>query len=175
MLGRILRHGAPHEGRHQRGQSLTEFALVLPVLLIILGGVLDLGRLYYAYVAVTDVAGEGASYAAAFLPSSDGACAEPASLSCPYDPHNPDPQGDDRRYLDCTCQRAYGATRGAVQGETLDVVVAVPSGATFGSQITVTVHYTHELVTPVLNVMVPGGSLPLTAQVRERVVDPSTE
>ncbi|OQY16909.1 MAG: hypothetical protein B6I35_15300 [Anaerolineaceae bacterium 4572_32.2] len=50
--------------KKERGQSMLEFALVLPVLLIILAGVLDLGRLYFAYVAVTDAAGEGASYAA---------------------------------------------------------------------------------------------------------------
>jgi Flp pilus assembly protein TadG len=167
--------GALDDERRQRGQSLAEFTLVLPLLLIILAGALDLGRLYFAYVAVTDVAGEGASYAAAYLPSSDGPCPDQADLSCPYDPHNPDPEGNDRRHLDCTCQRAYGATRGAVQGETLDVVVTVPSGSTFGSQITVTVQYTHELVTPVLNAIVPGGQLPLTAHARERVVDPSTE
>ncbi len=48
----------------ERGQSMLEFALTLPVLLIVLAGLLDLGRLYFAYVAVTDAAGEGASYAA---------------------------------------------------------------------------------------------------------------
>jgi Flp pilus assembly protein TadG len=50
--------------RRERGQSLVEVALVLPVLLIILAGVLDLGRMYFSYVAITDAAGEGATYAA---------------------------------------------------------------------------------------------------------------
>ncbi|MEA3339476.1 MAG: TadE/TadG family type IV pilus assembly protein [Chloroflexota bacterium] len=50
--------------KKERGQSMLEFALVLPVLLVVLAGVLDLGRLYFSYVAVTDAAGEGASYAA---------------------------------------------------------------------------------------------------------------
>lgn len=52
------------ERGRERGQGLLEFALVLPVLLIILAGVLDLGRLYFAYVAVTDASAEGAAYAA---------------------------------------------------------------------------------------------------------------
>ena len=53
-----------HKGRETSGgQSLVEFTLVLPVLLVILAGLLDLGRLYYAYVAVTDAAAEGARYA----------------------------------------------------------------------------------------------------------------
>jgi len=43
-----------------QGQSLVEFALVLPVLLIVLLGVLDLGRLYFAYVTVTNASREGA-------------------------------------------------------------------------------------------------------------------
>jgi Flp pilus assembly protein TadG len=54
----------PRGGKSQEGQSLVEFLVVLPVLLIIVAGLLDLGRLYYAYVAVTDAAGEGASYGA---------------------------------------------------------------------------------------------------------------
>jgi Flp pilus assembly protein TadG len=48
----------------EKGQNLLEFALILPVLLVILSGLLDLGRLYFSYVAVTDAAGEGATYAA---------------------------------------------------------------------------------------------------------------
>ncbi|MGD8968602.1 MAG: TadE/TadG family type IV pilus assembly protein [Anaerolineae bacterium] len=50
--------------KSQKGQSLVELLIVLPVLLIIVAGLLDLGRLYHAYVAVTDASGEGASYGA---------------------------------------------------------------------------------------------------------------
>ena len=46
------------------GQSLTEFALALPLLLIILLGVVDLGRLYYTYVALVNAARESARYGA---------------------------------------------------------------------------------------------------------------
>lgn len=44
----------------ERGQSLVEFALVLPVLLLILMGVFDLGRAIYAFNAVSNAAREGA-------------------------------------------------------------------------------------------------------------------
>jgi Flp pilus assembly protein TadG len=47
-----------------RGQSLVELALMFPLLLFILVGVLDLGRAYYAYVTITNAAREGASYGA---------------------------------------------------------------------------------------------------------------
>jgi Flp pilus assembly protein TadG len=49
-------------GRH--GQSLVEFALVLPIMLLLLAGAIDLGRLFYAYVAVENAAKEGALFGA---------------------------------------------------------------------------------------------------------------
>ncbi len=47
-----------------RGQSLVEFALVLPVFLLFFGAVLDLGRIAAAQVTVTNVAREAAFQAA---------------------------------------------------------------------------------------------------------------
>jgi Flp pilus assembly protein TadG len=46
--------------RLRTGQSLVEFALILPVLLLILMGVIDFGRAIYAYNAVSNAAREGA-------------------------------------------------------------------------------------------------------------------
>ncbi len=50
--------------RRQRGQSLVELALLLPVLCTIMLGALDLGRAYYSYSAVANAARVGAQYAA---------------------------------------------------------------------------------------------------------------
>ncbi len=47
-----------------RSQSLVELALALPLLLIILVGVLDLGRVYFAYMTVVNASREGARYGA---------------------------------------------------------------------------------------------------------------
>ena len=58
--GRFL-HRLMEEGR---GQSLVEFALVLPVLMILVLGTLDFGRVYFAYVSVTNAARNGADFAA---------------------------------------------------------------------------------------------------------------
>jgi Flp pilus assembly protein TadG len=48
----------------QLGQSLVEFALILPILLIVFLGVLDLGRSFYTYIALTNAAREAARYTA---------------------------------------------------------------------------------------------------------------
>ncbi len=48
--------------RTERGQNLVEFALTLPVLLVILVAVIDLGRCCYSYIAITNASREGARY-----------------------------------------------------------------------------------------------------------------
>lgn len=84
----------------RRGQSLVEFTLLLPVLMIVLLGLLDLGRAYYAYVAITDAAGEGAAYGA----------------------RHPDDTSEIKR-------RASEATKGLVELTTADVDVSASTGA----------------------------------------------
>jgi hypothetical protein len=49
--------------RRASGQSLAEFALVLPVLLLLFMGILDFGRAVYAYNTLSNAAREGARVA----------------------------------------------------------------------------------------------------------------
>lgn len=46
----------------QRGQSLMEFALILTFLLLLIAGVVDLGRAFFTFVSLREAAQEGASY-----------------------------------------------------------------------------------------------------------------
>jgi hypothetical protein len=46
----------------ERGQELVEFALLLPLLLLIAFGVLDLGRAFHASITIANAAREGARY-----------------------------------------------------------------------------------------------------------------
>ena len=46
--------------RSERGQSLVELALVLPLLILLLAGVADLGRAFFSYIQITNAAREGA-------------------------------------------------------------------------------------------------------------------
>ncbi len=50
------------EKRGKKGQSMVEFAVSLVILLIILSGVVDLGRLFFYYIAMRDAAQEGVVY-----------------------------------------------------------------------------------------------------------------
>ena len=55
-----------NKARRQRGQSLVEAALILPVLLLLLVGVVDLGRAMSAKIALTNASREGARYASRY-------------------------------------------------------------------------------------------------------------
>lgn len=48
------------------GQELVEFALVLPLLLIVLIGVFDLGRVFHANITLANATRAGARYATSF-------------------------------------------------------------------------------------------------------------
>jgi Flp pilus assembly protein TadG len=44
--------------RSQRGQSLVEFALILPIFVLVLAGLFDLGRAVYAYNTISNASRE---------------------------------------------------------------------------------------------------------------------
>lgn len=48
------------ERSFKRGQSLVEFALALPLLVLVVFGVLELGRVFFAFIAITNASREGA-------------------------------------------------------------------------------------------------------------------
>lgn len=52
--------------RREAGQAIAELILVLPLLLLILLGCLDLGRAFWAWVALANGSREGARYGALF-------------------------------------------------------------------------------------------------------------
>jgi Flp pilus assembly protein TadG len=56
--------GARRLVRHEGAATLVEFALVVPVLMLLLLGVLDFGRAVSAYVTVSNASREGLRYAA---------------------------------------------------------------------------------------------------------------
>jgi len=56
--------GRARRGTHRsRGQSLVEFALVLPIMLFLFMMLFDFGRAVYAYSTVSDAARQGVRYA----------------------------------------------------------------------------------------------------------------
>jgi hypothetical protein len=72
--------------KRSRGQALVEFALVIPVFLVMLFAVIDAGRLIYLNSTVSQAAREAARLAsveASWIGSSDPACGMSGGPVCP--------------------------------------------------------------------------------------------
>jgi Flp pilus assembly protein TadG len=67
-MGRLLRARAP-----RRGQAMVEFALVLPILVLIIFGLVDLGRAVYVNNSLAEAARDGARYGSVQARSYDAA------------------------------------------------------------------------------------------------------
>lgn len=70
----------------RRGQTLVEFALVLPVFLLMLFGLIDMGRFVYLNSTLSQAAREGARVAAveaSWMGSTDTTCGATAGPVCP--------------------------------------------------------------------------------------------
>ena len=113
-----------------RGQSLVEMALVLPIIIMLMLGLLDFGRAFYTLVALRDAADEGASYAS--IKPSDTAGIQ---------------------------QRAAEASTALVNVQVGDVSVIRPPTLAVGQPITVTVDFSFELFTPFVQGLLPDGEL----------------
>ena len=78
--------GIAAKRQRTRGQSLVEFALVLPVFLLLIFGIVDLGRFVYMNSTVSQAAREAtrvASVEASWIGSSRADCNQPAGPVCP--------------------------------------------------------------------------------------------
>ena len=50
------------KGKYHQGQSLLEMALIIPILLVLIIGALEFGRLFFTKIVLTNAAREGAYY-----------------------------------------------------------------------------------------------------------------
>ena len=62
--------------KQTHGQSLVEFALCLPVLMLLVVGIFDLGRAFNAHIVITNAAREGAYYGSLYPHDTSGISAQ---------------------------------------------------------------------------------------------------
>jgi uncharacterized membrane protein len=140
----------------QGGQSLVEFALMMPVLLIMFMGALDVGRMYFTFIAIQNAAGEGALYAAI----------NPTCIHAADGPECADPNNAEYR-------ATHESPAGGVDWRrvTIGVEPADRSNLREGDPITIFVHYDYDILTPVISPLVEEGQLRLTARAVQNVID----
>jgi hypothetical protein len=126
--------------RREKGQGFVEFAVGITILLVLLAGVLDLGRAYFSYIALQDAAQEGASY---------------ASIA-PND-------------IDGIRDRVRATSSGPIDFMLFDdsqIEVQLLGGSCTGNGIKVTVNIGFQLVAPFFS----GNSLPLSAEATDTIL-----
>jgi hypothetical protein len=138
-----FRHPGRGTSRGSLGQSLAEFALVLPVLLLMLLIALDFGRIFLGWVGLNNAARIAANYAAV-NPNAWGA-APNATLQAEY-----------QRLVDAETTKLSCTLPTTVPDPTF------PSGKTIGfpAEARITCQFT--VITPIIGQIV-GAGLPVTA------------
>ena len=64
LLQRLKETSAPPAGRRRtRGQSMVEFALILPVLLLFIFAIIEFARIFYSWFIITNAVRTGERYA----------------------------------------------------------------------------------------------------------------
>ena len=123
--------------KNEQGQTMVEFAFVLPILLVMLFGIMQFGVIFNNYVALTD---------AARAASRKGAVSRNAS----------DPKGD--------CEATGYAAGTNLKNPRTDFVLTCDSSWDIGSDVTVTATYPYDI--KLLDWVVTSGTLNTTMKER---------
>lgn len=149
VLSRLLR------GR-TRGQALVELALVMPLLIVLLAAALDLGRLFYSGITVTNAAREGA-IEAAYNPTSFQ-----AGLPC---------NATSNRVM---CRAINEASGSFVTVAPADVTLTCSPSCTkgLGNKVQVRVVGHFSLITPLLSAFFGGQNMTLASTASAQILTP---
>ena len=140
--------------RSQRGQSLTELALILPLILLLTVAALDFGRIYLGYINVQNMARIAANYAAN-NPLAWGATPD-AKIQARYQSQ----VLEDSKANNCTLPVVGGKT--VVPDPTFTDVNLDSTATGLGDTVTVAINCDFAVVTPMISNIL-GGTVKVTA------------
>jgi Flp pilus assembly protein TadG len=137
-----------------RGQSLVELALVLPVLLLLVLAAGDLGRSFFARIAVSNAAREGAyeaSYNGTYVANT--ACSNSNSVMCAVLNEAQSSLTIAPADVAWSCTGSGGCSTG-----------------TYGDRVTITVNGHFQLLTPILSVFFGGTNVTFSSTASADIV-----
>jgi PKD repeat protein len=135
-----------NRGQRRRGQSLAEFALVAPILLLLMLIALDFGRLFLSYVTLNNVVRVAANYGSL---NPDQFTGTPNTAT--YDAI----VAKETAGLNCDLQPVGGYD---------PPIPTYPAGTGLGKPSVSTMTCDFELWTPIVGAFFNGGTLPMTAE-----------
>ncbi len=164
--------GAGRQQKHRRGrgQAVVEFALILPLFLMLTMGVVDLARVFTSNIALTNGVSNAAIYAAqgAYLKWCTGSGLA-TDVACPPGPPVPPAHGPNPDNIAYQIQReASGMTLSAIVLETPQCtpVVGLPEDCLnttpgFYTKVRIVATYQMTLITPLMSALI--GTVHMTA------------
>ena len=151
--------------RREQGQSLVEFALVIPIIVLLIASFVEIGRAVFAYNTVANAARQGVRVAIVNQLPDVTDCDESRPIEDPYEPH----------WSIIGCAILAGKTLG-LQAANVTVAYVTPPTTTLscsptlhvGCIATVTVTYQYDISTPFVSRFI--GPITMT-QVSEMPVE----
>lgn len=142
----------------EKGQSLLELSLVLVFLLILLAGIIDLGRIMYEYLTVRDAAQEGAGYAAVF-PNDCNHIVDRVMQNLPDNNYTVSIEVDG---ISCAAAVANDYAAGKT----------APDHGCAGNTVKVMIDHTTDITMPLISAFT-GTSIPMHVVLEDRIVRPA--
>jgi Flp pilus assembly protein TadG len=143
--------------KSERGQGLTEFAISLVILLTLVAGVADLGRMFFAYIIIRDAAQEGAVYGS--IAPKDNITTFRTEVEDRVKAAFTDPDDPTNSPIDISKLN--------VQTDVIGATCATP-----GSEVKVRVDYSVPITMPFLGAIVGSQEMKMTATVENAILSP---
>lgn len=148
----------------EKGQSLVELAISIMFLLLLIAGIVDLGRAFFTYIALRDAAQEGAAYASVARedPEDPMMCSEIVART---------QSTSNTQIVDLTQTLVSVVFAGGIPCSG-----SVNANACFGQSVEVIVTYSEfPLITPFLGTILGRQTVPITASIFDTVITPLCE
>lgn len=150
----------PNRTGHERGQSLIELAISLPVIILLLLGTVDFGMAIFSYAIIRDAAQEGALYGS-FNPDNKSEIENRA--------RNISPEGEgeifsspvnltDRELVQVEVKAIGNSCQGTTGGE--------------ANSLRVRVRYYYPIMMPMIGTIIGSDTIPLTGSATNVILQP---
>jgi len=158
---------AARRGLYASGQAVVEFALILPVFLLLLVIAVDFGRLFFSYIQINNAAREGAAYG---LRSPNECGGTPCLPTSQIAVHARQESNAQSQAGEAAAGIVVSATCADSAGATITCVSAAGGGSGAGNTITVNVREAFTFLTPLVNNAF-GSTLQMSASATAPITD----
>lgn len=144
----------------ERGQSMVELAISFTMLMMMLSATVDIGRAFYAYIAIRDAAQEGAAYGSLNPTDVDGIIEHVRHSSTdPFD------LTDVASVTVWVWPEGYEANKNNPGSWPASTTCA-------GNGLQVQVIYDLNMMMPLITMIIPSGEIALTANMLDTILSP---